>query len=118
MFGLDADVDIDFLIEKELIQVCYGQYEIILNFFLDVSISVEGKVCISEDNFKNSFNCNDPKLVVWLHDMIGDKISATENKGYGNITLIFSSGKSLMIMDSFTDGESYSITSDKIQIIV
>jgi hypothetical protein len=41
MYGLDKDMDLSFFSEKELLQVCVGEYQIIIRFDGDITLSLE-----------------------------------------------------------------------------
>jgi len=112
MYGLDKNVDLSFLKDCELIQVCIGLYQIIFKFYDDVAISVEGEF--------HYFNGQDESiwrpesgfsvLAARTATLLGSRIENFESDANGTLVLAFSNGHRLLIMDSSKDYESYVIT--------
>lgn len=118
MYGLSIETDVSFLINRELIQVCIGLYQVILNFDESVSISLE---CDFEHLFQNETlieNNTLPTSASTLLKLLGAKISDINNQGNGNLELVFSNDSVLRIFDSNEDEESYQIVFDGKEIVV
>ena len=43
MYGLNPEINLSFLVGRELLQVCIGIHQVQLHFDKDVSISIEGQ---------------------------------------------------------------------------
>jgi hypothetical protein len=102
---------------RELLQVCFGLYQIILNFDEDTSISLECEFRLTETN---TLQQGDQRSDLDSHviRLLGSRITNVTNKGEGQLLIHFSSGSSLEIFDSNPSHESYHITHGKEMIIV
>jgi hypothetical protein len=113
MYGLSRDVSLDPLNGKCLLQVCIGEFQSVLNFDGNVSISIEGE-----------FNCDFPDQSgsctskADLLQLIGTRILLVNNTGNGDLMLTFSSGAKLSLHDSNPAAESYEIAFPGCRIIV
>src|ERR1043166_1494475 len=119
MYGLDKSVDLKFLVGKELLQVCIGVYQVVLNFTAEISISIESScrlVCEGERVF--DLYANDPKSSKNLVCLLGLSIEDVLNEGRGEIRLFFSKINTLTLMDNNANTESYMIVAPSIGIVV
>ncbi|MBD2303100.1 hypothetical protein [Nostoc sp. FACHB-190] len=109
----------DFMINKELIQVCVGLFQVILKFTDELNVSIEntyyidygsGSVEASGDNINDSKN-----LLV----LLGKSIFSAENvEEDQHILITFSDNYSLKLIPDKLGGESYSITYKEKEIFV
>lgn len=119
MYGLDKSVDFQFLIGRELLQLCIGLHQIILNFSDDISISLECAVLLTNaDGLTIEVTCNNPKQSQNLICLLGSTIESAVAKNEGELMLGFSQKCKLSITDSNEDTESYTITMPDHEIIV
>ncbi len=105
MYGLSADVNLDFLANRQLIQVRVGEYQIQLCFDDDVIISVEGKVTVNGNAYDDSRSMSAPLVAT-----LGANILKTTSPGNGDLVINMSNGDAIVIHDSSQQSESYSVT--------
>ena len=118
MHGLQKETDLAFFIEKELLQVCVGLYQVILNFSDEVDIKIES--LFNHKNSNESLTKENilPGSAISLLRLLGCTVSESSNIGNGTLELKFSNGDLLHIFDSDTGYESYQINSPDSKIIV
>ena len=117
MYGLPKDVDLGFLQNKELIQVCIGQYDAILNF-VDASISIESTIVFQAGNGEPIAYSSYIEAAGKLAGLLGQTIVKVAVEPPGTLILTFSAGAVLSIRDDSTQYESYSIVDASGTIIV
>jgi hypothetical protein len=119
MYGLDKDTDLSFFSEKELLQVCVGEYQIILKFDGSIQLSLE---CIFEHVLKDGQvllgDSSKPISSSSLMTLLGSSVKRADNIGEGNIELLFLNGDKIRIYDSNDGTESYNITFPEGRIVV
>ena len=119
MYGLDKSVDFHFLVGKELLQLCIGRYQIILNFTDNVSISAECMIYYTRiDGSTIKISSDDPELSKNLACLLGSTVEDVATTRSEGLTLVFSQGYRLTIIDSNKDVESFMITTPTQEIIV
>lgn len=118
MYRLPADLDLSFLANKELFQVCFGAHDLILNFSDVVSISVTS--CLgwvsstgSRDIYED-FSKAAPALLTLLHDVV----TSAHGDPAGTLSLKFRLGITLEIYDNSDRYESYLIKNGDQLIVV
>jgi len=119
MYSLNKDTDLSFLSRKKLLQVCVGEFQIILKFDSDILLSLE---CVFEHVLKHGQvlqgDLSNPSSANSLLSLVGSFIIRVENLGKGNLELAFANGDTVRIYDSNNDAESYQISSPRGMIIV
>jgi len=107
--GLPITIDLSPLLGKELVQVCIGAFQFILNFDADVRIAVEGTcvycspkdVPIEIDNYREQASL--------LCSLVGTQISSAERDSNGGLDLHFANGATLQILNSSHEYESFQV---------
>jgi hypothetical protein len=117
MYRLSKDEDLRFLLNAELIQVCVGKNEVILNFDNDARITVLSDFHVRTPKFDERFS--EPVLGAravceFLHYAVGGATATSE----GDLELRFSSGGSLKIFDTSDQYESFLISFRGKEIVV
>ena len=113
MYGLDKNEDLAFLLNKTLIQVCIGEYQVQLKFHEDGNISSMGAITVDERYFES------PKEAgIFMVQSLGSTVIETVNPVDGNLTLVFSSGQKVILHDDDKHYESYTISATGKLIIV
>jgi hypothetical protein len=119
MYGLDKDTDLSFFSEKELLQVCVGEYQIILRFDGSIDLSLE---CTFEHVPKHGQvflgDSSKPISSSSLLTLLGSSVERADNIGEGTIELFFSNGDKVRVYDSNDGTQSYRITFPEGRIIV
>lgn len=120
MHGLRENVDLSFLKGRELIQLCVGHYQTIFKFDEDVAISVEGEFRYSDgqDELIWRPEPGSPALAARVTTLLGAIVKNLESNASGTLTLIFSNGRRLIVIDSSKEFESYTITRPGQTIVV
>lgn len=119
MYGLDMTIDLSFLIGREAIQIAIGLYQVIFAFDESVCISVESEFrLISPKGDVSSWQSSVPQSAAAALRLLGAKIENVSGLKDGTLTLTFSSGDILTILDSSKEFESYDITCPGRTIIV
>jgi hypothetical protein len=118
MFGLPADTDLSFLHGRQLTQVCVGQYQVLMHFDEEVSISVDSEIDISHeatamaDQSTSSANPGD------LLPALGALVKNASAPGDGSLVISFDNGVVVKVLDSSLRYESYQIWNGSEIIIV
>lgn len=119
MYGLDKDTDLSFLSEKELLQVCFGWVDVILNFDGHITLSLE---CTFEHVTKDGQvflgDSSKPISCSSLLTLLASSVKHVDNIGEGSIELFFSNGDRVRIYDSNESTESHHITFPEGRIVV
>ena len=118
MYRLSQDASLSFLIGVELLQVCVGKNEVILNFDRNVRLTILSDFSVSVAGGRSSIyqeiTTGAVALFPLLHDVIG-QASATEA---GGLFLRFRSGMCVEVFDTSEHYESFWISNGDKQIIV
>jgi len=109
MYGLPKNVDLAFLKGKELLQVCLGENEVIMNFFEATSITIQTTIYhYEEDRLVGVFG-NAPASAATVVRFLGHTIADFQTSEDGTLRLKFSNGESLEIRDEDKHYECYLI---------
>lgn len=112
MYGLKKEIDLGFLVGRELIQVGIGLYQIQFHFDEDVTVSVEAEFRYFDGQHEWSWR-QEPsshQIATRTVAMLGANITNLESNENGTLALIFSNGHRLTILDPFKEYEAYAIT--------
>lgn len=118
MYGLKKDIDLSFFLGSELIQVCIGLHQLILNFSGDISIALECEFSHSSKGRALNKSSELPDSACSLITTLGCCVTDINNLGNGNLEIKLSNGDIIQIIDSNKDYESYWITTPTENIIV
>jgi hypothetical protein len=110
MYPIPKDVDWSFLFGKELIQVCYGQYQTQLRFYGDVSVSIEADVEHSDVSQVLGKSQDREQGVTSLIKLLGASIERVELEGEHALALHFSNGNVLRLLVDEAPYEAFSIS--------
>src|SRR5229473_4212696 len=109
MYGLPSNIDLTFLHGRELLQVCIGMHQVILNFYGQLSISIESEYAHRSRSGEVT-RYEDCRLSAsMLTSFVGLKISRATGTIDGTLTLCFSNEDVLEIYDDSKQHESYQI---------
>lgn len=120
MHGLKKDIDLSFLNDRELVQLCIGLTQTIFKFDGSVAISVEGEFCYfdGQDAWTWRPEHASGSLAARTTALLGAVIESFESNANGTLTLTFSNKHRLTIIDSSKEYESYDITRPGQTIVV
>jgi hypothetical protein len=120
MYGLKKDTDLTFLNGREVILVSIGVYQVIYGLDEDVKISVQSQFTYfdgkSESVWKTGPGC--AQIASRTVALLGTTIERFESRESGTLTLMFSNGHRLTVLDSSKEYESYDITRPGQTIVV
>ena len=120
MYGLKKEIDLSFLTGRELIQVAIGSFQVQFHFDEDVAVSVEGEFRYFDGQQEWIWR-QQPSLAhvaARTVAMLGASITSFEGSENGTLSITFSNGHRLTILDSSKEYESYDITRPGQTIIV
>ena len=118
MYGLRASEDLSFLLNVELIQICIGVNEAILNGDHDVRITILSDFSVTRPGhatIRFSDTRTGAQALIGLLNEVIQTAKATES---GDLLLGFSSGTHLQIFDMNRNYESFWIRAGNREIIV
>lgn len=119
MYGLEKSVNLEFMRNSELQQICFGLYEIQLHFTKNLSICIESDCHLIDSNDSiTKLAGNKPEASKCLVCLLGKKIENVENVGGGEVRLILSGKYTLILLDGNKKTESYNIIATNEEIIV
>jgi len=113
-----VDADLSFLLNKSLEQICFGSYQIALNFSEGVSISVESRlILVTSENTVSEFDQPYSKAD-GLMGLLGTVVVNAQAEANRNLCLEFSNKSSLKVLNENSAYESYQIMNGSSAIIV
>jgi len=109
MYGLPPDIDLLFLKEATLLQVCIGENEVVLGFFPQISIMVASTIRVvrPEGSMQTLEDARDAGIS--LSRLLGDSIQEVAGSTDGTLCLTWGSGEVVEILDTWKEFESYTI---------
>jgi hypothetical protein len=120
MYGLSKDIELSFLIRREVIQVAIGIYQIIFGFDEDVKISVQAQFKYFDGKTESVWipEPGSAQIAARTVALLGATIESFKSYENGTLALMFSNGHRLNILDSSKEYESYDITRPGQTIVV
>jgi hypothetical protein len=123
MYGLPPNIDLSFLKGQTLVQVCFGEHSVVLNFSagtsgLPVSISVQSAVELSLPEGGQHRWEDFRQGAGFLMALISNTVAAATGTTDGTVTLEFNEGGVLRLYDNSKHYESYSIRHGEKIIVV
>ena len=110
--------DLSFLEGKEIIQICIGKYQIILNFTDDISIDIECEFSVLLNQEKYVW-VSDTKDEIPFGSLIGIVVNSFDLDIQNNLVLTFSDDVLIEIIASSNDGfESYQVRNGETLMII
>ncbi len=118
MFGLSANIDLSFLKSRELLQVCIGANEAILNFDGDISITIETDICYRSAKGDSTRFTDILHAASSLARLINSVVARVWREDPGTLLLEFSGGEIIELHDTSSKYESYQIRHGQRVIVV
>ncbi len=120
MYGLKKEIDLSFLVGRELIQVAIGLYQVQFHSDEDVTVSVEAEFRYfdGQDEWNWQQEPSSQQIAARTVAMLGASITNLDSNKNGTLALTFSNEHRLTILDPFKEYESYAITRPGQTIIV
>lgn len=114
MYGLDPDTDLSFIVGRELIQVAVGQYQVILRFTSEVSITIESDIQMDGGEAIADSRTAGAALL----ELIGAEVEGAAGVADGTLTITWRNARRLTIFDSWSEYESYTVSAPGVTIVV
>lgn len=119
MYGLPNDFKTDFLIGRNLEQICINETQVYFHFNDKLFITVEGAfVYQSAEPDANEVFVKVPGFNVKVMELLGSSVIQASCTTEGTLNLVFPGGQTLKILDISDSYESYMIDHDGVSIIV
>ena len=111
MHGVPKNLDLTFLHDSELIQICLGLYQVDFSFHPGGTLSVEGEwELFASDATEIDRSSEPPRLRAFeLHRLLGQRVVGSVIAPPHWIALRFEKGELLRVYDSSETYESFSI---------
>lgn len=110
MNGLPININLEQLSGAELQQICIGNYQCILNFDKDITISIESDCLFYSSKGEKFTMSNYAKEASVLCSLIGNRISCANRNDDGGLIIKFSNHAILYILNSSYEYESFQLT--------
>ena len=117
MYGLPKDINLDFFLNKQLINISIGYHSLILNFDDYLSITVSSAIKCIDPNGLSLKGEDFRNMASTLAFQLTHTVVSVEGKEDGTLKLAFDNGRIIEIYDDSEMYESYVIKNDE-QIIV
>lgn len=117
MDGLPLDIDLDFMIGTQLIQVAIGENEVVLHLEPPTSIAIGGAIRLNADRGHRE-HLDAATIGTALVPLLGESIREASAQAGGVMRIVWSSGAVLDLLDSWDQYESYTVTHDGRVIVV
>jgi len=118
MYRLPLDADLSFLVGADLLQVCVGENEIILNFERGRKITLLAEFSVVDKEGSLTTYEDAKGGATALLPLLGDKVCRAVPTQDGGLSLEFKSGQGVQVPDRSDEFESFWITDGHHQIIV
>lgn len=112
MYGLKKNVDLSFLLDSVVEQICVSNSVLIINFDKPIRITILSTFTLSSSKETPSSLTSYAQDSVVLFPLIGEKIHSASATNDGNLEVIFYSGETLEIIDDSSQFESFLIDND------
>jgi hypothetical protein len=120
VYGLTKDTNLSFVVGCELLQICFGAYQLVFSFSQGVTISVESRCdAISDgDVLFAAWRPSEFDSIAALGKLLGERIVSYEIREHGTLMLTFEREERILIFDSNKEAESYQITAKHQTVVV
>lgn len=117
MYGLPCDIDLEFFVDRTLLQVCVGENEVQLHFDSGVSLMISCNVRTTRG--ADSLMLDDiPELGRALTKWLGARVVSAAGDARGTLRLGWSDASTVEIFDTWDSYESYVVTHGARTIVV
>lgn len=118
MYGLSATEDLSFFVGVDLLQVCVGKNEVILNFDRGVRVTVLSDLAVTNASGRSDRYDDPIEAAKALLDLLHDSVKNAQATGEGGLRIDFASGRAVEVFDTSLQYESFSISAGKKEIVV
>lgn len=118
MKGFRCDEDLGFFLKKPLGQLCFGLYQIAMNFEGGVSLYIESSLTLKQGNGEE-FGFSSPYVGAgMLLTLLGAEVVNARGESDGGLSLEFSNESALFVANDNSEYESYQILNGSSEIVV
>ena len=118
MYGSLEGQDLSFLIGAQLIQVCIGENDVVLNMHPDVSMMIASNVSVTAKQGETSTLESSLDIGTAMAKLLGSSVVEVTGESDGTLVLGWSLGSVTRILDTWADYESYTIRHGETVIVV
>ena len=118
MYGLPSGTNLDFIKSTTLIQVCFGPFDLILNFHRDVSISIYSSIAVGPAGTNLLRHTSFEEIGREILSLLNRDVLNVEWSPNGTISLTFEGNDLLEIYDDSAHYESYTLSGPAGLIVV
>jgi len=118
MNTFDQNIDLSFLMGREVVQIAIGIYQVIFAFDEDVTISVEEHFRYACQTATSDWRPGANHAAAATVDLLGTTVKSVSRSEENTLDLRFSNGASLTIISENKGPESYQITARGTIIVV
>jgi hypothetical protein len=118
MYPLGKDVDLSFFLGAQLLQVCVGKNELILNFDRSIRVTVLSDFIVTAPAGRSTAYGDPIKGAPSVLPLLHDRIEAARATDDGGLRLRFQSGSEVEIRDTSAQHESFWISNGDRLLIV
>ena len=118
MHGLPSHINLKFLENKELIQVCVDLHELTLNFEEEISILITSRCTLQTSDGETTDIIDYQRAASATLKLLGAKIVEESHENDGTLALRFSTKDTLTLFDDQSNYESYVISHGQDMIAV
>lgn len=116
MYGLPAKVDLSFLRDATLIQICIGENEVVLNLDPNLSIMIASTIHLKDGEQRQLEDSREQGTA--LLPLLGQSVTDVQGARDGTLRLAWDGGTVIEVLDSSKDFESYTIGNGESTIVV
>jgi hypothetical protein len=118
MYGLPANVDLSFLQNRDLDQICFGAYQVQFNFDKNVRVFIQNAFSYV-DSVGSVFEMKTAASSTMLVDrLIGKTVTEVKPSQDGTLQITFNTGEKLILYDDDKAYECYEIGNREKTIVV
>lgn len=118
MHGLTSDVDLEFIVGREVIQIAIGVHQVIVAFDQNLKISIEGEFEYITKVARVKWRPSASEVAAKTVGLLGLRVGSISSQTDGALELSFSNGDRLVLKDTNPEYESYQIvTSEKTMVV-
>jgi hypothetical protein len=118
MYRLRKDVDLSFLFGAQLLQVCVGKNELMLNFDRDVRVTILSDIVVTPPRGAPVTYRDTAGGATALLPLLHDSITGATATDAGGLQLSFQTGATVELLDTSSQFESFWLSDGDHKIVV
>ncbi len=118
MYGLPGNLDLEFILEREVIQIAIGVYQVIMAFDKQLKISIEGEFEYITKEGRLTWKPTETQVAAKTVGLLGATVQSVNPQANGTLELGFSNSDRLVLKHPNPQYESYQIVTPVKTIVV